>query len=177
MSQPARIVTVAATQFACSWDLPANLAHAERLVREAHARGARIILLQELFATPYFCIEQDARHLQLAESADDSPLLRRFGALAAELAVVLPISFFERAGDVRCRRTAARHLSQVAHPKWPRLPGEVLFQPRGHRLSRLGHALWAARRRHLLGSVVSRKCPHHGADGCRAAAVSDRDRQ
>jgi N-carbamoylputrescine amidase len=100
MSQPSRIVTVAATQFACSWDLPANLAHAERLVREAHARGARIILLQELFATPYFCIEQDARHLQLAESADDSPLLRRFGALAAELAVVLPISFFERAGNV-----------------------------------------------------------------------------
>ncbi len=100
MSQLSRIVTVAATQFACSWDLPANLAHAERLVREAHARGARIILLQELFATPYFCIEQDARHLQLAESADDSPLLRRFGALAAELAVVLPISFFERAGNV-----------------------------------------------------------------------------
>jgi N-carbamoylputrescine amidase len=100
MSQPSRIVTVAATQFACGWDLPANLAHAERLVREAHAGGARIILLQELFATPYFCIEQDARHLQLAESADDSPLLRRFGALAAELAVVLPISFFERAGNV-----------------------------------------------------------------------------
>jgi N-carbamoylputrescine amidase len=100
MSRASRVVTVAATQFACSWDLPANLANAERLVREAHARGARVILLQELFATPYFCIEQDARHLQLAESADDSPLLRRFGALAAELAVVLPISFFERAGNV-----------------------------------------------------------------------------
>src|SRR5579863_1359469 len=100
MSQPARIVTVAATQFACGWELAANLARAELLVREAHARGAHIILLQELFATPYFCIEQDARHLQLAQSADDSPLLRRFGALAAELAVVLPISFFERAGNV-----------------------------------------------------------------------------
>ena len=100
MSQQPRVVTVAATQFACSWELAANLARAERLVREAHARGARIILLQELFATPYFCIEQDARHLQLAESADASPLLRRFGALAAELQVVLPISFFERAGNV-----------------------------------------------------------------------------
>jgi N-carbamoylputrescine amidase len=100
MSQQPRVVTVAATQFACSWELAANLARAERLVREAHARGARIILLQELFATPYFCIEQDARHLQLAESADASPLLRRFGALAAELQVVLPISFFERAGTV-----------------------------------------------------------------------------
>jgi N-carbamoylputrescine amidase len=100
LSAASRPVTVAATQFACGWELPANLDRAERLVREAHARGARIILLQELFATPYFCIEQDPRYLQLAESADDSPLLRRFGALAAELGAVLPISFFERAGNV-----------------------------------------------------------------------------
>jgi N-carbamoylputrescine amidase len=100
MSAGHRQVTVAATQFACGWELSANLDRAERLVREAHARGGRIILLQELFATPYFCIEQDPRHFQLAESADDSPLLRRFGALAAELEAVLPISFFERAGNV-----------------------------------------------------------------------------
>jgi len=100
MKQGNRIVTVAATQFACSWDLPANLDRAEQLVRQAHAQGAQVILLQELFATPYFCIEQDVRHLQLAQSVDDSALLRRFGALAADLQVVLPISFFERAGQV-----------------------------------------------------------------------------
>jgi N-carbamoylputrescine amidase len=94
-----RTVTVAATQFACSWDLAANLDRAEAMVRVAHARGAQVILLQELFATPYFCIEQDARALRLAEPATDSPLLRRFGALAAELSVVLPVSFFERAGN------------------------------------------------------------------------------
>ena len=94
-----RTVTVAATQFACSWHLPDNLDRAERLVRAAHARGAQVILLQELFATPYFCIEQDARHLQLARSVNDSPVLQRFGALARELAVVLPISFFERDGN------------------------------------------------------------------------------
>ena len=100
MNSAKRTVTVAATQFACSWDLPANLERAEQLVRRAHAEGAQVILLQELFATPYFCIEQDARYLQLAESAADSPLLRRFGTLAAELQVVLPVSFFERAGQV-----------------------------------------------------------------------------
>jgi len=100
MSAGGRQVTVAATQFACGWELPANLDRAERLVREAHGRGARIILLQELFATPYFCIEQDPKYLQFAASADDSHLLQRFGALAAELEVVLPISFFERAGNV-----------------------------------------------------------------------------
>jgi N-carbamoylputrescine amidase len=94
-----RRVTVAATQFACSWDLPANLDRAEHMVRAAHARGAQVILLQELFATPYFCIEQDSAHLALAQSAADSPILRRFGALAGELGVVLPVSFFERAGN------------------------------------------------------------------------------
>jgi N-carbamoylputrescine amidase len=100
MPASGRRVTVAATQFACSWDLPENLARAEHLVREAHARGAQIILLQELFATPYFCIEQDVRQLELAHPAQDNALLGRFGALAAELGVVLPISFFERAGNV-----------------------------------------------------------------------------
>ncbi len=100
MSGSARNVTVAAIQLSCSWDLPANLERAERLVRAAHAQGAQIILLPELFATPYFCIDQDVRHLSLAQSADDSALLRRFGALAGELAAVLPISFFERSGNV-----------------------------------------------------------------------------
>lgn len=93
-----RQLTVAATQFACSWDLEENLRRAEGLVREAHARGAQVVLLQELFATPYFCIEQDAQYLQLAEPAGESRVLRRFARLAAELGVVLPVSFFERDG-------------------------------------------------------------------------------
>jgi N-carbamoylputrescine amidase len=92
-------VIVAATQFACSWDLAANLASAERLLRAAAGQGATLVLLQELFATPYFCIEQDPACFALAEEAASSPLLARFGALARELGVVLPISFFERAGQ------------------------------------------------------------------------------
>jgi N-carbamoylputrescine amidase len=90
------MLTVAALQFACSWDLAANLEQAERQVRAAAARGAGLILLPELFATPYFCIEQDASYLELAQPAAASPLLQRFGALARELGVVLPVSFFER---------------------------------------------------------------------------------
>ncbi len=93
-----RVVKVAATQFACDWDLAANLARAEHLARTAAAQGAQIILLQELFETPYFCIEQDTRHFALARSLADSPVVRRFAALAGELGVVLPISFFEKAG-------------------------------------------------------------------------------
>lgn len=92
-------VTVAATQMACGWMLDRNLARAEGLVREAAAQGAQIILLQELFATPYFCKDQKARHFELASSAEDSPLLAHFAALAQELQVVLPVSFFERANN------------------------------------------------------------------------------
>jgi len=95
-----RPVTVAATQMACDWNVSGNIAKAERLVRDAAARGAQIILLPELFEAPYFCIEQDARHLNLARTVEDSRAVRHFSALARELSVVLPISFFERAGPV-----------------------------------------------------------------------------
>lgn len=49
-------LTVAATQMACSWELEANVDRAERLIREAAGKGAQIILIRELFETPYFCI-------------------------------------------------------------------------------------------------------------------------
>jgi N-carbamoylputrescine amidase len=95
---PSRRVTVAATQFACSWQLEENLARAEALVRQAARSGAQVILLQELFETPYFCIEQDVRHLRLATLLADNRAVARMRQLAAELNVVLPVSFFERAG-------------------------------------------------------------------------------
>jgi N-carbamoylputrescine amidase len=90
-------VTVAATQMACTWDREANIAGAEGLVREAAAQGAQIVLLQELFETPYFCKDQKPAHFSLARPAEDNPVLARMGKLAAELGVVLPVSFFERA--------------------------------------------------------------------------------
>ena len=94
-----REVTLAAVQLACTWDLPANLDAAERLVREAAGRGARIVLLPELFATPYFPITQDTRHFALATPAREHPVVARFARLAGELGIVLPVSFFERAGQ------------------------------------------------------------------------------
>jgi N-carbamoylputrescine amidase len=90
------MLTVAATQFACDWNLAGNLERAERHVREAARRGAQVILLPELFETPYFCIEQDSRHLALAHTVHDSPAVQRFRDVARELGVVLPVSFFER---------------------------------------------------------------------------------
>src|ERR1700746_383934 len=99
--RPPRPVVVAAIQMACDWDSRRNIARAERLVRAAAAQGAQIILLPELFETPYFCIEQDVRHLVLAHELAQDPAVEHFGKVARELGVVLPISFFERAGPAR----------------------------------------------------------------------------
>ena len=105
MNQPAHLtrgkreVTVAAMQFACGWDIERNIAAAERLVREAAKRGAQVILIQELFETPYFCIEQDSRHLRAATPVDENRAIRHFAPIARELGVVLPISFFEKANN------------------------------------------------------------------------------
>jgi len=92
-------VTFAATQTACSDDPAANLDRAEALVREAAGQGAQVILLQELFETPYFCKDQDARWFAHARPFAGNPVITRFSALAAELGVVLPLSYFERAGS------------------------------------------------------------------------------
>jgi len=84
----------------CTWDRDANIAKAERLIRVAAAEGAQIVLLQELFETPYFCIEQSDKHLALASSVEENASIRRLREVAAELKLVLPVSWFERAGRV-----------------------------------------------------------------------------
>lgn len=96
-----RLVTVAAIQMSCSWDRQANIAKAEQLVRQAAARGAQIILIQELFETPYFCQKPNPEYLQMATPTDENPAIKHFQAIARELQVVLPISFFELAGRAR----------------------------------------------------------------------------
>lgn len=92
-------VTVAATQMACSADHAENIANAERLVRQAAQHGAQIILLQELFETPYFCKDLDDKYFTWAKPLYDNTMLHHFANLAKELQVVLPISFFEQANQ------------------------------------------------------------------------------
>jgi N-carbamoylputrescine amidase len=94
-----RQVTLAATQIACGPDRATNVANAKRLVREAKAKGAQVVLIQELFETPYFCKDQAAKNFSLASPFDDNALIKEFSALARELDVVLPLSFFERANN------------------------------------------------------------------------------
>ncbi|BDX01266.1 N-carbamoylputrescine amidohydrolase [Marinomonas pontica] len=94
-------ITVAATQMHCTWNQQDNLDRAEKLIRSAAAKGAQVILIQELFETPYFCIEIHEPYHDLATTLAENAAFKRFQALAAELNVVLPFSWFEKAGQVR----------------------------------------------------------------------------
>jgi N-carbamoylputrescine amidase len=94
-----RNVTVAATQMACDWNVSGNIARAEKLVRDAARQGAQIILIQELFERCYFCQKQIPAYLEFATPLATNPAVAHFQKLAAELQVVLPVSFYERANN------------------------------------------------------------------------------
>jgi N-carbamoylputrescine amidase len=89
-------IKVAATQMRCSANKADNIARAENLVRAAADQGARIILLQELFETLYFCQAERPEFFQLATERENNAAIAAFSKIARELAVVLPVSFFEK---------------------------------------------------------------------------------
>ncbi len=89
-------VKIAVSQMECSKNYEENVENAEGIVRKAASQGAQIVLLQELFATPYFCKVQDDKYFSLAQEFTNSYLIEHFSKLAKELSVVLPISFFEK---------------------------------------------------------------------------------
>ena len=89
-------VKVAATQMSCSWEIEENITKAKKIINDAANKGANIILLQELFQTPYFCIEYDEKIFRLAKPFDDNSLLKEMSDIAKKLQVVLPISYFEK---------------------------------------------------------------------------------
>ena len=92
-------VKVSATQMTCSWDLDQNLEKAKHIVKKAAQDGANIILLQELFQSPYFCIEYDEKIFHLAQTFENNKVLKEMSELCKELNVVLPISYFERSNN------------------------------------------------------------------------------
>jgi len=101
-----RQVTVAVVQMSCTPDPDQNLAKAEGLVRDAAREGAQVILLPELFATRYFCQKEKPEYYQWATTLESSPVVIRFQAVARELHIVLPISFFEKKNQARYNSVA-----------------------------------------------------------------------
>ncbi len=93
-------VTVAATQMSITWDIENNIKKADKMIEDAAKAGANIILLQELFEAPYFCQKENYDYFKLAKEFKDNPLIHHFSIIAKKYDVVLPISFFERAGNV-----------------------------------------------------------------------------
>ena len=93
------VVQLALIQMSCSRDRASNIQAAEAMIRQAAAQGAQIILLPELFENHYFCQLEREDFFAWAHPVAGHPFLQRFQALAAELKVVLPISFFEKAGQ------------------------------------------------------------------------------
>lgn len=101
-----RKVIVAATQMTCTWDINQNIKRAEALVRSAASKGAKIILLQELFETPYFCQKEKMEYYNYAVECECNLAVKHFRNIAKELDVVLPISFFEKKNNARYNSVA-----------------------------------------------------------------------
>ncbi len=91
-----RKIKAAAVQMTMTADRNENIRNAEKLVRIAAADGANIILLPELFENLYFCQERNYGYYKLACETENDPAVRRFREVAAELGVVLPVSFYEK---------------------------------------------------------------------------------
>jgi N-carbamoylputrescine amidase len=152
------------------------MARAEKLVREAAKRGAQVILLQELFETPYFCKDHTPKHLELALPLDGHPAVEHFRSVARELQVVLPVSVFERANNAFYNSVAVvdadgsvlgsyrkSHIPEGPgyHEKFYFSPGDTGFKVFDTRYAKLGVAIcwdqWfpeAARSMALMGAEI-----------------------
>ncbi len=92
-------LTLAVIQMSCAEEREENIDKAARLAYEAADRGANVILLPELFETPYFCQQRNYDFYFLAESVEDNPAVKRFCSIAKQTGTVIPVSFYEKCGN------------------------------------------------------------------------------
>ena len=92
-------VKLAVVQMHMTDQLEDNVSRAEQHVRVAARQGAQVVLLPELFENLYFCQVEREDYFSLAHPLEGHPFIGRFQALARELGVVLPLSYFEKAGQ------------------------------------------------------------------------------
>ncbi len=91
-----RVVTLATVQMQMTASVEENIQTADRLVREAAARGANVVLLPELFERPYFCQERRYEYYAFAKPLAENDAVKHFTAVARELGIAMPVSFYER---------------------------------------------------------------------------------
>ncbi len=95
-----RKITAAAVQMSIPETREQSIEKAEGFVRQAASRGAGIVLLPELFETRYFCQERRYDYYDMALPAEENPAVKRFTEVSRELGLVIPVSFYERCGNV-----------------------------------------------------------------------------
>ncbi len=148
-----RCLTIGLIQHSCSDSPQHNLSATEDGVREAYAQGARLVLLQELHKTRYFCQTKDPDVFELAEPVP-GPTTERLGVLAKELGVVVVASVFERRASGVYHNTAVvlendgaivgryrkMHIPNDPgyHEKFYFTPGDLGFEPIETSVGRLG---------------------------------------
>lgn len=101
-----RKVKYAGIQMQCTKSVEENIAKADKMIRKAASEGAKIILLPELFERQYFCQERNYDYYLYARSLEEDEAVNHFKKVAAELEVVLPISFYEKDVNVFYNTTA-----------------------------------------------------------------------
>ena len=171
-------VKVAAIQMRCAASVEENLKKAEAMVRKAAAEGANVILLPELFEREYFCQQRRYDFYHYAKPVMENDAVRMGMRLAAELGVVLPISFYERDvnnlyNSIACIDADGTVLGVY---RKTHIPDDHYYQAGGYRSSGIFYALRQNRRGNLLGSVVSGERALYGACRGGAAFLSDGDR-
>ena len=148
-----RTITAAVVQHACSADTAVNLQASLTGIEDAADRGARLVLLQELHRSSYFCQQEDAAHFALAEAVPGETT-RLLGELAARLNIVIVASLFERRAAGLYHNTAVvmdcdgslagryrkMHIPDDPgyHEKYYFTPGDLGFTPIDTSLGTLG---------------------------------------
>jgi N-carbamoylputrescine amidase len=95
VSEKDRVVRVGLVQHSASEDRTETIERSAVGLRQAAALGAQVVCLQELFASPYFCQEEDPKHFERAESLD-GPTIQAMKTLAQEHKVCVLAGIFER---------------------------------------------------------------------------------
>jgi N-carbamoylputrescine amidase len=146
-------LTVGLVQQRCSSDKAGNLAHSIAQIRKAAGRGAKLVVLQELHATPYFCQHEKTDYFDLSETIP-GPATELLASVARECKLVLVASLFEKRGPGLYHNTAVvfEQDGEIAgtyrkmhipddpgfYEKFYFTPGDLGFQPIATSVGRLG---------------------------------------